>query len=191
MPTWRSLCHASRGAAQKGAAAMESPPSIDRTLAILSAFGTSNLPRRPADLAAELQIPRSSAYQIIRTLLSGGYLERVGRAQVPLGPSLTDLLIATFSEQRRSGGRDLACGSSGPPGSLLWSPRLTDLVDCSRFRRKPPYRIGFSNASTSNPWRRAMLNGMIDYVAGHSGFVGEFLMRDADDDPGKQVADIE
>jgi len=183
------------------AAKRDQPPSVDRALAILSAFRGDNRPRRPSDLATDLDIPRSSTYQIIRTLLVDGYLEKVGRGRVRLGHKFVDLLIASRHQQgatRRqlawSARRAAHVPNLHTPAArrdFLWNPHLTEMADCTRFRQPPPYRIGFSNASTSNPWRRAMLRGMLDHAQKHSSHISQFIVRDAQDDPCKQAADIE
>ncbi len=176
-------------------------PSIERSLAILSAFRGHNVPQRPADLASGLRIPRSSAYQIIRTLVHTGYLQPVGRGLVRLGEKFDELLIAYQHQHRtlpldptwpgRRFGRAEEHPATQVPRSFLWNPQLTEMVDCSRFRRAPPYRIGFSNASTSNPWRVAMLHGILHYARQHSGRIASLEVKDAKDDPEQQSADIE
>lgn len=166
---------------------MNSPelvPSLARTLAILSAFRDDNAAKHPAELAAHLDIPRSSAYQVIQALVADRYLERVGRGQVRLGARLMELLIASQQEQHRLRPARMQART------YLWNPQLTELVNCGKFRRSPPYRIGFSNASISNPWRVALLEGMRRQAKKYSTLITKFSVSDAQDDPDKQTADI-
>lgn len=58
-------------------------------------------------------------------------------------------------------------------------------------RRPAPYCIGFSNASTRNPWRVAMLQGMLDFTCKHPRSIERFIVRNAYDDPERQAQDIE
>lgn len=82
--------------------------------------------------------------------------------------------------------------TDGPPSAAFsWNPSLGGRVDCAPFRRPPPYRIGFSNASIRNPWRVAMLHGMLDFAQKHPHSIERFRVCDAHDDPDKQARDIE
>jgi len=160
-------------------------PILDRTLAILSVFREDSSPKRVNDLLARLKIPRSSAYQIIQVLLESKYLERVGPGQVQLGPTLVELLIASRQRQRLP-----LPARAQAPRTFLWNPQLTELVNCSRFAKRPPYRVAFSNASTRNPWRVALLKAMQSYAERQSSLIAEFVATDAQDDPEQQVEEI-
>ena len=72
----------------------------------------------------------------------------------------------------------------------VWDPPLTSVVNCAHHRRLPPYRIGFSNASGTNPWRIALVNGMLSYARRHSSSISDFVIADAQDSQGKQIDDI-
>ena len=37
--------------------------------------------------------------------------------------------------------------------SWVWDDTLREMVDTSKYKKDPPYVIGFSNASVSNSWR--------------------------------------
>lgn len=63
-------------------------------------------------------------------------------------------------------------------------------VDTAAFKADPPYTFCFSNASVSNSWRLAMAEH-VRYEVRHSQQIGSFHEADANDDPAKQVADIE
>ncbi len=160
-------------------------PSLERTLAILWVFRADPSPRHVRDLGTRLKIPRSSAYQIIQALLESEFLEKVGPGQVRLGPKFVELLIASRQRQRLP-----LQARAQAPRTFLWNPQLTELVNCSRFAKRPPYRVGFSNVSTRNPWRVALLKAMRHHAQRHSNAIGQFIVTDAQDDPEQQVADI-
>ena len=75
--------------------------------------------------------------------------------------------------------------------SWLWSPILTQMVDTSKFKKKPPYVIGFSNASVSNSWRVQFVNEFKAECDRHKDLIKAVYITDAQDKPVKQVADIE
>lgn len=120
-----------------------------------------------------------------------------------LGPKFLDLLVAyqrQHQHPRRSESAALSqrghlqgrLPADAPIArSFLWNPRLTDMVDCRRLSRPAPYRIGFSNASSANPWRIAMLHGMLHFAKRHSSRISRFIVTDAEDDSARQSADIE
>ena len=79
----------------------------------------------------------------------------------------------------------------GVPRTFLWNPGTVEIYDASAFKKDPPYVIGFSNASISNPWRVALLHGIEAAAERNAGKIEQFIITDANDDPGKQVADIQ
>ncbi|MDD9874259.1 MAG: substrate-binding domain-containing protein [Gammaproteobacteria bacterium] len=78
----------------------------------------------------------------------------------------------------------------GVPRTFLWNPGTIDIYDAARFKKSGPYTIGFSNASISNPWRVAMLHGIEAAAERRAAELKRFIITDANDDPGKQAADI-
>ena len=34
----------------------------------------------------------------------------------------------------------------------LWNPGTVKMVDTAKYKKKPPYKIGFANAGISNSW---------------------------------------
>jgi len=67
------------------------------------------------------------------------------------------------------------------------------MVDTTAYKKDGPYTVCFSNASVSNSWRVAM-NAHVDYQieqATNEGLIKEYIYTDANDDPNKQIADIE
>nr|WP_303310964.1 substrate-binding domain-containing protein [Hymenobacter sp. BT730] len=62
------------------------------------------------------------------------------------------------------------------------------LTGCSHSVKKPAYRIGFSQCSTSGPWREAMLAGMKRELSFHS--EAQLRMLDAQDNSQRQQQQI-
>ncbi len=139
-------------------------------------------------LAAELAVPRSTLYAVAREMIVRGWLVQPARGRVALGPRWIDL---GFPAPERAAPPH--CVPAAPmPRSFLWNPELAGIVPTEAFRRPPPWRIGFSNGSRSNPWRRAMLDTMAAAVAATE-TIAEFTVLHADDDlelQARQVAEL-
>lgn len=86
---------------------------------------------------------------------------------------------------------DARGGYKGTPRTLLWSPGPVEFYDAAKFKKDPPYVIGFSNASISNIWRVGMLHAIQQAAADNSDKISKLLITDANDDPAKQVSDIQ
>jgi ribose transport system substrate-binding protein len=82
-------------------------------------------------------------------------------------------------------------GYSGAPRPFLWSPVFHEIVDTSQYKKDGPYVIGFSNASISNIWRVALLHSLQYHAFLHKDEIEQVIITDANDDPAKQVADIQ
>jgi len=66
-------------------------------------------------------------------------------------------------------------------------------VDTSAYAKPGPYDVCFSNASVSNSWR-VMMVAHVDYgveEAKAAGTVANYRYTDANDDPAKQISDVE
>lgn len=66
-------------------------------------------------------------------------------------------------------------------------------VNTAKYKKAPPWTIGFSNASVSNSWR-VTYDAHIKFAieeARAKGLIKNFYETNANDDPTKQVADIE
>lgn len=80
---------------------------------------------------------------------------------------------------------------SGLPRTFLWNPDFNELVDTSKFKKDPPYRIGFSSASQADLWLVTFVHG-VEYAAEqNSDKLSKFIVTDANSDPTKQIADIQ
>ncbi|MET1029293.1 MAG: substrate-binding domain-containing protein, partial [Dongiaceae bacterium] len=81
-------------------------------------------------------------------------------------------------------------GYQGVSRAWLWGP-LNEMVDTTKFKKDPPYVIGFSNASISNAWRVAFQHSIEYAVAQNKDKIKKFIITDANDDPAKQISDIQ
>src|SRR5687767_4948159 len=63
-------------------------------------------------------------------------------------------------------------------------------VDTSAFKQDGPYTFCFSDASASSSWRLAMVEH-VRYEVRHHEAIATFHETDANDDPAKQISDIE
>ena len=63
-------------------------------------------------------------------------------------------------------------------------------MDTGRYKKDGPYTLCFSNASTSNSWRLAMAEHVRYEVKQHPE-IKAFHETDANDDPAKQISDID
>ena len=82
-------------------------------------------------------------------------------------------------------------GYYGVPRTWLWNPGFNNMVDTSKWKKDGPYVIGFSNASISNAWRVAFQHGVLWAAGQHKDQIKKFIVTDANDDPAKQIADIQ
>ncbi|MCP4385292.1 MAG: substrate-binding domain-containing protein [Hyphomicrobiales bacterium] len=82
-------------------------------------------------------------------------------------------------------------GYSGAPRTEIWSPVPLAYTDTEQYKKDPPYIIGFSNASVDNTWRLAQLHAIQAAAARHSDVIEKLIITDANNNPSKQVSDIE
>ena len=79
------------------------------------------------------------------------------------------------------------------PGPVTYTVGADGMVDTTAFQKDTPYTLCFSNASVANDWRVAMV-GHVDYAieeAKDAGLIGDYFYADANNDPNKQISDIE
>jgi ribose transport system substrate-binding protein len=78
-------------------------------------------------------------------------------------------------------------------GPISVEPDADGMIDTTPFAKDPPYTICFSNASIANAWRVAMVQNFEYGIqeAEEAGLIEEYLYTDANDDPNKQIGDIE
>ncbi len=87
--------------------------------------------------------------------------------------------------------QDSRSGYTGASRTFLFSPTAQEFFDAKKFKKAPPYVIGFSNASISNIWRVGLLDSIEQGAADNKKLIKKLIITDAKDDPAKQVADIE
>lgn len=80
---------------------------------------------------------------------------------------------------------------TGAARTWLYNPVLNETVDASQYKKEGPYVIGFSNASVSNFWRVAFQHATLWAANEHKDQIKRFIVTDAQDNPTKQIADIE
>ena len=74
---------------------------------------------------------------------------------------------------------------------MLWSTSPIAYSDTAKYKKAPPYTIGFSNAGLGDSWRIVMLHSMENTVSKHLDKIKKFYVTDANHNDSKQVSDIE
>ncbi len=81
---------------------------------------------------------------------------------------------------------------TGAPRTFLFNPALDVCIrDTAKFRKAPPYTIGFSNAGLGDSWRVVGLHSLEKAAHDHADVVKKLLITDAGHDDAKQIADIQ
>jgi ribose transport system substrate-binding protein len=104
------------------------------------------------------------------------------------GVGMIGLLALSGGEARAQDTRD---GYKGFPRTELWSPVPLQYTDTSKYKKAPPYVVGFSNASVDNTWREAQRDSIEAAAARHKDLIKKLIITDANNIPSKQVSDIE
>jgi ABC-type sugar transport system substrate-binding protein len=165
-------------------------------IALLKTLSASGGRLRTTDLTASLDIPRSSLHRINRTLAREGLLE-LARGTVSVGPTADRFVdrrrhqVDRSYQQRISarGNRQSSRPATPPANRLEDGPVQLSAPHVIHGNRA--LRIGFSNASLSNPWRIALVHS-IEYGAARLGKAVERLsVRHADDNSAQQCQHIE
>ena len=68
--------------------------------------------------------------------------------------------------------------------------RAQVVVDCRKFKKDPPWTIGFSNADMGDPWR-VFFWDQIQWMAEKYPRIKEIYHTNANNEPSKQLADVE
>ena len=63
--------------------------------------------------------------------------------------------------------------------------------DTAKYKKKPPYVIGFSNAGLGNSWRVVGLHSLEKAAHDHADVIKKLLITNANHDDSKQIADIQ
>jgi ribose transport system substrate-binding protein len=77
------------------------------------------------------------------------------------------------------------------PRSWLWASTDLKMMDTSKYKKDPPYVVGFSNASISNSWRVFFARQVEAEAENQKDAIKKFYITDADDKPDKQIGDVE
>ena len=175
--------------------------NYSRIVAVLNAFGSDNAPLRVSSVLEHAGIRPSSGYGLIRAMAQFGLLERVDHGLICLGPAARQLAFSPIeSGYARVGQTTYVSFDARPSRSdadepvnlkLGWKPMLAEAVATERFAQPPPFKIGFANASLNNPWRHALLRSMQYAIRLHGDSIGGFDIRNAEDDPARQLRDID
>jgi ribose transport system substrate-binding protein len=81
---------------------------------------------------------------------------------------------------------------TGAPRTFLFNPALDVCIrDTSKFKKAPPYVVGFANAGLGDSWRVVGLHSLEKAAHDHADVVKKLLITDAGHDDAKQVADIQ
>ena len=87
--------------AKNGPVSEEGGRSARRVLAIFELMLQRGEPVTVAEVVRGLRIPKSTAYELVRTLTAAGYLERNGTAAYFLGRKLFELGMAYRSQMEQ------------------------------------------------------------------------------------------
>ncbi|MEM5384888.1 ABC transporter substrate-binding protein [Paraburkholderia phymatum] len=81
---------------------------------------------------------------------------------------------------------------TGAPRTFLFNPAVQiPFSDTARFKKKPPYVIGFSNAGLGDSWRVVMQHSLMKAASEHPDLVKQLLITNGNMDDAKQAADIQ
>ncbi|WP_165352839.1 substrate-binding domain-containing protein [Loktanella sp. IMCC34160] len=170
---------------------MSGPSNVERICRVLSAFDADNGALRRSDILKRAGIGRSTGYGLIRELLARGYLEGIGHGCFRLGPTARNM--AQASVERAVIGPTLPGQFrrfDAGPLDLGLTDGLFELVSGPVPPGPPPWKIGFANASTSNPWRRALLASFRHGCGLHRDQIADTVVADAGDDASRQISQI-
>ncbi|MEO1115212.1 MAG: substrate-binding domain-containing protein [Pseudomonadota bacterium] len=176
----------------------ETPRSnLIRIARILGCFDHRNSPRPTHEILSEVGMGRSTGFGLLRALTLRGWLEKVDHGLLRLGPRAGGLAFVPLEavDTTRPGSTaalPLDRSSADPHHAITeWDTRLFETVSTDAYKRPAPFRIGFANASLSNEWRRAMFESMRYAKRLHADRIDAFLVREAADDAGTQVNQID
>jgi ABC-type sugar transport system substrate-binding protein len=172
--------------------------NLERIANLLASFSHERSEIVLPELLKSCGIPQSSGYKLVNALVREGFLQRSRRGVLALGPAVGSFfftpikalsppaaaMVVAPSFSRTEGGRSMT-------RMVQWNSNLLDLVSTTRFRKTPPFVIGFANASTSSPWRIALARSLMAAAQRQRDVVAHVLVRDAADDPSLQIAQLE
>ncbi|MHB9833404.1 substrate-binding domain-containing protein [Paraburkholderia terrae] len=81
---------------------------------------------------------------------------------------------------------------TGAPRTFLFNPAVQiPFSDTAKFKKKPPYVIGFSNAGLGDSWRVVMQHSLMKAASEHPDLIKQLLITNGNMDDAKQAADIQ
>ncbi|MCV6546934.1 MAG: substrate-binding domain-containing protein [Cohaesibacter sp.] len=166
--------------------------NIERIAKILKVVGRDPATFSISDIVKKAQLGRSTGFELIRALKERGYLEETPRKTLQLGKSARSLglcQIESHSSKFHFGVPRMH--DDQVTTSLDLAPELFQRAQPIKKAPPGPWRLGFANASSSNPWRAALLNSVYHSIKVHSSEVSEILYSDAQDDPVVQLSQID
>ena len=166
--------------------------SFERISAILTCFSASKSQLRIDDVLERSNIPTSTGYKLISDLIAEGLLRRVTRGKVALGPSAAGLFYAPRRALMpvRGGSGFVRTRVASAPRKSGFDLDLLDSVPTDRFRKPPPYTIGFANASNAHPWRMALEGSLLGAARSQSEIVERVIVKNAENDPALQAQQL-
>ncbi|MEE9455382.1 MAG: substrate-binding domain-containing protein [Paracoccaceae bacterium] len=170
--------------------------NIQRISAVLKGFDSLNTPRSTHAIISDVSMSRSTGFALLRALVVGGWLERANHGFLRLGPKAFGLAFGSLDLPQGLGQSSwlVATARSNRNQAQLpeleWDPTLIETVQTEQFQKPGPHRIGFSNASLSNVWRRAMMQSVkyARYLRERQHL--KITFRHAQDDPAVQISQI-
>ena len=172
--------------------ARDAATGVDDAICLLLALAASDWHLRNSDLSQRTGIARSSLHRIARTLTAVGLTNR-SRGEIRIGPLAGTILAAQTRDLHLLARRDL-----GEPGlgraHQLGRAADTGVIALSAplvVRNRGRVRIGFSNASSANPWRTALVHAVERGARALRDSVNWLAVRHAADDADRQCRQIE
>lgn len=121
-------------------------PAVTRAVAVMDLLAREREPLSMANLAARLDLPKSSMHGLCNTLLNFGYLRRAGNGALQIGPGVMRLAEAFVASTSVAGEFDaLWHGSPAPEETLVLSVlNGTDVVYVGVRHGSRPLGLGFT-----------------------------------------------
>ncbi len=83
-------------------------------------------------------------------------------------------------------------GYKGAPRTYLFNPAISVCFhDTAKYKKKPPYVGGFSNAGHGDSWRVVGLHSLEKAAHDHADVIKKLIITNANHDDSKQIADIQ
>jgi ribose transport system substrate-binding protein len=81
---------------------------------------------------------------------------------------------------------------TGAPRTFLFNPAIQiPFSDTAKFKKKPPYVIGFANAGLGDSWRVVMQHSLMKAASEHADVIKQLIITNGNMDDAKQAADIQ